>query len=90
MFYFHAIENHTQVNFIFKMNKRRRITYEVYESRETIIARLKIDDDVNKHYHGIKLCQMKESARAMDISPDILVLGQLTLYEHGNEKYFFA
>jgi len=47
-------------------------------------------EKLNKHYHGIKLCQMKESARAVDISPDILVLGQLTLYEHANEKYFFA
>ena len=73
-------------------SKRRRINDEVYESREKIISGLKLDEDIlfNQHYHGIKLCQMKESARVIDISPDILLIGGLTLYEPVYEKYFFT
>jgi len=74
------------------MNKRRRLN----ETREEIISGLKLDEDTLLetyfYYHGVKLCQMLSSARAVDISPvdsTYLMMDSLTLNEK-NEKYFFA
>ena len=80
------------------MKRKREI------SRDEIIASLKLDESIlfNKNYHGVKLCQMKESARAVDISPvfkPVLLFERLSLYESKcksvsvncvYEKYFFA
>jgi len=76
------------------MNPRKRKREDI--SREEIIASLKLDEHImfNMDYHGVKLCQMKESARAVDISP-VLLFEKLSLYEPNvsyepHERYFFV
>ena len=82
------------------MNSRKRKRVDKEVSRDEIIASLKLDETIlfNIDYHGVKLCLMKESARAVDISP-VFLFERLSLYEPKcapvstnveYEKYFFA